>query len=108
VGTKDGEDETLDALIEGNLEARRQQAPELKVEKTSDLETADGKRATVRVLTGDPKGSREAVAFIREPRTIVLLVLTSVDGGSFDRSRAAFESLVASYRAPEDEEVAPR
>lgn len=98
VGAERGHDQTLDAFIAGDVAAMRKHVPALRVRPAQELPTADGKRAAVRLVSGGAPGDEEAVAFIREPRAIVVLALTSHDHASFARSRAAFDSLVASYR----------
>jgi hypothetical protein len=89
---------TLEEFIADHLDAARRRSPALTIRALDDVPMVDGRKASVRLLSGDAHGSEEAVAFIREPQAVVMIVLTSHDHASFVRSRSAFAALVASYR----------
>jgi hypothetical protein len=59
-----------------------------------------GGQAEIRVLSGtsDPRRAREALAFIRHPETVVLVVLTTKDVGSWATDYGAFTAIVRSHR----------
>lgn len=88
---------TLDRFVADNVERVRAGAPEVTIEEGAEVRTRDGLLARVRVFRG-PGSRREAVAFIRERNTFVLVTMTSRDSEAFAEARAAFQSVVASYQ----------
>lgn len=89
---------SLERFIGANMTAARRRSPRLAVGEPGDLPLSDGRRATVRTLKGDVRGNLERVAFIRESRAVVMIVLTSRDPAQYESALPAFESLVSSYQ----------
>jgi hypothetical protein len=94
--TKGKGPETLQELIDYDVAQFRARAPQLKVTAGHDLATGSGK-AVVRLFEGDEHGNFEAVAYIDEKSTIVMLVLTARTRELFEKEYPSFEKLVGSY-----------
>lgn len=93
---------TLEELMEFDLARFLEGAPKLRVTAPTEL-AAGTSKALIRRFEGDQHGNYEAVAYIDEKLTIVMLVLTSRTQKGFDEAYADFETLVKSYRFLSDE-----
>ena len=89
--------ETLEELIAYDISQFGKRAPGLSVTTLPDIMTKKS-TATVRRFEGDEHGNFEAVAYIEEKKTIIMLVMSARTKEGFDRSYAAFEKLVGSYQ----------
>ncbi len=70
------------------------QNPDVHILNAPNISTDKGKVAVVRKFI---YSQYEAVAYVDEPKVVVLIVLTSRSQQEFDRSYSAFEDLVRSY-----------
>jgi hypothetical protein len=89
--------ETLEELMAYDVAQFRKRAPGLSVTVLPDIKAKEI-TATVRRFEGDEHGNFEAVAYIDEKQTIIMLVLSARTKEGFDRSYTAFEKLVGSYQ----------
>lgn len=71
--------------------------PGLKITDAPALPTRKDNPATVKYLSGGSEGTFEAIAYINEPKLVVLLVMTAQNKTDFDKSLPAFAELVKSY-----------
>jgi hypothetical protein len=90
----------FDSIVQTSLERARRDSPDLQVRSAPSIPMTAGGRAEIRVLSGtsDPRRVREALAFIRHDETIVLVVLTTKDVGSWDTDYEAFAAIVRGHR----------
>lgn len=87
---------TREELIAYDVEQFRKRAPGLKVTSLPGIETGTG-TASIRRFEGDEHGNYEAVAYIEEKNTTVMLILSSRTEAGFTMAYPAFEKLVRSY-----------
>jgi hypothetical protein len=71
-----------------------QRDPTVRILDAPNLPTEKGKLAVVKKFF---YSQFEAVAYIDEPKVVVLIVLTARSQRDFERSYSAFEQLVGSY-----------
>ena len=90
----------FDDIVRASLDRARGDSPALQVSSAPGIPIKAGGRAEVRVLSGtsDPKRAREALAFIRHDETVVLVVLTTKDVGTWRTDYEAFTTIVRSHR----------
>ena len=88
---------TVEELMAYDLAQFRKHSPTLEVTEPSSIPTRKG-TALVRRFTGDQHGNYEAVAYIDEEQTIIMLVLSSRTKNGFDEAYPSFEELVKSYQ----------
>lgn len=88
----------LPQMIDRDVAEFMKRSPKGRVTAGRPLRTGKAKVAEVRYFapTGGPP--LEAVAYVAESDLVMLLVLSSRDGGGFRNALPAFESLVASYQ----------
>jgi hypothetical protein len=89
--------QTLAEVIAAEQADTKQHSPGLKITDAPALPTRKDNTATVKYLTGDADGNFEAIAYINEPKLVVLLVLSARNKTDFDKSLPAFAELVKSY-----------
>jgi hypothetical protein len=89
--------QTVAELMAYDVEQFKRRAPGLAVTALPELKTGDDKQATVRRFQGDEHGNHEAVAYIDEKNTIVMLVLSARTKERFTEALPAFEKLVGAY-----------
>lgn len=89
--------QTVDELIAYDVSQFQARAPGLKVTRARDLPTSE-RTASVRHFEGDEHGNFEAVAYIDEPKAMIMLVLSSRSKSGFEKAYPSFEKLVRSYR----------
>lgn len=88
---------TLKELMDYDIGQFRKKSPALRVASAPPA-MAHGHKAEILTFEGDQFGNYEAVAYIDEEFTVVMLVLTSRTKGEYDRAYPDFEKLVASYQ----------
>lgn len=88
---------SIDDVIKSDLDHMKQDAPNFKALDQDSITCQKGSKALVKFLTGDKFGSHEAVAYIEEPKKVIIIVLTARDEDNFKSSVAAFNELVKSY-----------
>lgn len=96
-GKRKGSDATLAAFIRGDITDLKRDSPNLRVTDAPKLPTAGKPKATVKHFSGDANGNWEAVAYIDEKSSVVVLALTSRDKPHFTAALPAFRRLVSSY-----------
>jgi len=89
--------ETLQEFLAYDVASFKKRSPALSVTPAADLKTKEGK-AIVRRFEGDQHGNFEAVAYLDEEFTIVMLVLSSRTKAGLESAYPTFEKLVGSYR----------
>jgi hypothetical protein len=90
--------ETLNQVIEFDLEGYKKHSPTVKIADAGQLPTKrDEQKAVVKYFTGDRTGRYEAVAYIDEKKTVIVLVLTAKTKKDFEDALPSFKELVASY-----------
>ena len=97
VWRKDKENSTIEEVIENDIRSFRERSASLKVNEAPDISIKGGKKALVRLFTGDVHGNYEAIAYIDEPKLVVLFVLSSKTKEDFETSLGLFDELVKSY-----------
>ena len=90
----------FDAIVQTSIDRARTDSPALQVSSSPGIPLKSGGQAEVRILSGtsDPRRAREALAFIRHDETVVLVVLTTRDVGSWATDYEAFIAIVRSHR----------
>lgn len=88
---------TLKELVDYDVDQFRRKSPRLLVAPARSI-AVNGRTAEVLTFEGDQYGNYEAVAYIDEQYTVVMLVLTSRTKAEYDRAYPDFEKLVASYQ----------
>jgi hypothetical protein len=88
---------TVEELMAYDLAQFRKHSATLEVTEPASVPTSKG-TAVVRRFTGDQHGNYEAVAYIDEEQTIIMLVLSSRTKKGFDEAYPSFEELVKSYQ----------
>src|SRR5258708_39927935 len=68
---------TLDSFIADDIQTFRGRAPQIQVKEGAPIKTKDGRIALVRYFSGDQSGNHEAVPYIAEKKTIIVLPLSS-------------------------------
>jgi hypothetical protein len=91
-----GHDELAESM-KGDVERTKKQAPLVKITEVDRIKTPDGD-ARVQQFEHSMYDRFEAVAYLDSPKIIVLFVMTSKDGKSFERDYPAFQELVKSYK----------
>jgi hypothetical protein len=86
--------ETVDSFIADDIQTFRGRSPQIQVKEASPIKTKDGRIAAVRYFSGDQSGNHEAVAYIAEKRSIIVLALSARTQDAFQRSLRPFEELV--------------
>ncbi|MDR3675730.1 MAG: hypothetical protein P4N24_09585 [Acidobacteriota bacterium] len=95
-GKGTGDDELAESM-KGDVERTKKQAPMVKITEVARIKTPDGD-ARVQQFEHSMYDRFEAVAYLDSPKIIVLFVMTSKDGKSFERDFPAFQELVKSYK----------
>jgi hypothetical protein len=94
---KDQEKATMERVITEDVKDFLKQSRESKVSESPELETRDKKRAIVKRFYDAANKNYESVAFIDEPKVVVILALSSRNKDEFEKSLQAFKALVGSY-----------
>jgi hypothetical protein len=88
---------SAEKVMNDDIAAFRKQSPSLKVGELKQVKTAKGKVALARDFEQSVGGNYEAVAYVDEPRSVVILALSARTKADFDRARPAFDRLIGSY-----------
>jgi hypothetical protein len=88
--------ETLQELMAFDVADFKKHSSRLSVMPVDDIKTGTGV-AVVRLFEGDQFGNFEAIAYIDEKFTIVMLVLSARSKEEFESAYPAFQQLVRSY-----------
>ncbi len=91
------DDQTLSDFIAWEQAEFRKHSPDLAIATLDPVVTEHGTRAELRQLTGDQHGNHEAIAYIGEDATFVMIVLSAKSGPLFEEALPAFRGLVKSY-----------
>jgi hypothetical protein len=94
---KDETKPTLGKVIADDASDFLKQSPDSKVSPSSALSTRDKKQAIVKGFYDGANKNYESVAFIDEPKVVVIVALSSRNKQEFDKSLPAFQALVGSY-----------
>jgi len=92
------ENKSWSDFIESDIRSFKAKHADLIVQTGESLATTDDKkRADVRYFTGDQWNNHEAVAYIREQKVVVLIVLSSRNEKAYQTALPNFRELVRSY-----------
>jgi hypothetical protein len=80
-----------------DLSQFKKSSPVLQASKPLPLITKTRRRAYLRTFTGDLAGNLEAVAYIDEPKRVILVVLSARSPEDYAKAFPAFQDLVRSY-----------
>jgi hypothetical protein len=94
---KNSEKKTLEDVVQADVADFKKSSKDSTATDGSPLPTRDKKTALVRFFYDGANKNYEAVAFIDEPKVVVLLALTSRTKDDYENSLAAFKELVGSY-----------
>jgi len=94
---KDETQPTLQKIIRNDVADFLKQSRDSKVSDSRALPTRDKKQAIVKGFFDGANKNYESVAFIDEPKVVVILALSSRKKDEFDKSLPAFQALVGSY-----------
>jgi len=94
---KDEEKPTVERVITEDVNDFLKQNRESTVSESPVLQTRDKKRAVVKGFYDAANKNYESVAFIDEPKVVVILALSSRNKDEFEKSLPAFKALVSSY-----------
>ena len=98
VWQKENEKQTVQDIIDGDIQKFKENVPYLKVENAEAVKLEKDKTAIIKYFTSEAKGQNyEAIAYINEEKLAVLIVLTSRTKKDFESSLPAFRELVGSY-----------
>jgi hypothetical protein len=91
------EKKDLKQIIETDIEKFKKVNKNTTVSVMPSLSTRDQMKTDMRYFYDAENKNHEAVAYIDEPKVVVILVLTSRNKDEYSKSAAAFKDLVASY-----------
>src|SRR5258705_5050810 len=94
---KDETQPTLEKVIGDDVSDFVKQSRDSKVTDLRAFSTRDKKHAIVKGFYDGANKNYESVAFIDEPRVVVIVALSSRNKDEFDKSVPAFQALVSSY-----------
>jgi hypothetical protein len=97
--SKHGVDRTLAGYMAEEAQQYREKAGErARIREAPALTLASRGSAPVRLFSGDPRGSQDAVAYLEAPGSFVLIALNAHGPSEFDAALPAFRALVASWQ----------
>jgi hypothetical protein len=94
---KDKTQATVEKVIADDVREFLKQRPGSNVSNSTDLATRDKKKAVVKGFFDATNKNYDSVAFIDEPKVVVILALSSRDKNELEKSLPAFTALVGSY-----------
>ncbi|MBK8466065.1 MAG: hypothetical protein IPL32_09550 [Chloracidobacterium sp.] len=94
---KKSDKQTVDDVIKNDIDNFKRNSPILKVDDAKTIDLGKGKTAIIKYFSNDSHGNYEALAYIDEAKSVVLIVLTAKNKNEFDSSLGAFQELVGSY-----------
>ncbi len=94
---KKNDGQTLSDIIKDDIDGFKIESPTLKVADAKTIDLGKGKTAITKYFSNDSHGNHEALAYIDEAKSVVLIVLTAKTKNDFDSSLGAFQGLVGSY-----------
>ena len=95
--------ETIEELIEYDVNSFKQNSPNIKITDGENIITGDGKTALVKIFTDEQNS--EAVAYIDEKKIVALLIISSRKKDELEKSIEDFKKLVSSYILITDEVI---
>ena len=97
--SKHGENQTLVGYMAEEAQEYRVKAGEAaRIREAPALALASRGSAPVRLFSGDPRGSHDAVAYLEAPGSFVLIALNARGASEFDAALPAFRALVGSWQ----------
>jgi hypothetical protein len=94
---KDETQGSMQKVISNDIADFLKLSKESRVSDSPMITTRDKKEAIVKVFYDAANKNHESVAFIDEPKVVVILVLSSRDKVEYEKSLPAFKALVGSY-----------
>ncbi len=91
------ERETIQKVIENDVNEFKKANQMSRVSELTPLTTRDKKNATVKDFYDAGNKNFETVAYIDEPKVVIIIVLTVRQKEDFDKAFPAFKDLVGSY-----------
>jgi hypothetical protein len=93
-----GQDDTIQKVIQYDIEQTRKQDPEMKAEAAAPLQTGDGRKAVVYTFSGPGRGrSQEQVAYLDTPQVVMMLVLSARTEATYKAALPDYLRLVRSF-----------
>lgn len=94
---KDKTQPTVEKVISNDVDDFLKLSKDSTVSNSASLETRDKKKAISKVFYDAANRNYESVAFIDEPKVVVILALSSRNKSEYERELPAFKALVGSY-----------
>ena len=94
---KDETQATVEKVISDDVDDFLKLSKDSTVSNSPSLETRDKKKGISKLFYDAANRNYESVAFIDEPRVVVILVLSSRNKSEHEKELAAFKTLVGSY-----------
>lgn len=88
---------TLEEFTADEQRRFRADAPQLTIHSERPMVAGGGHRALVYSLSGDPGGNHELVGYVEGPTAFFILVVSSRNAESLERSRSAYHALIKSF-----------
>jgi hypothetical protein len=94
---KDQTQPTVEKVISNDVADFLKLNKESTVSDSPPLETRDKRKGISKVFYDAANKNHESVAFIDDPKVVVILALSSRDKGEYEKALPAFKALVSSY-----------
>lgn len=94
---KDETQPTIQKVISNDIDEFKKLSKESTVADSPALETRDKKKSIAKIFYDAANKNYECVAFIDEPKVVVILAISSRDKSEYEKALPAFKALVSSY-----------
>ena len=94
---KDETRTTVEKVISNDVDDFLKLSKDSTVSNSASLETRDKKKGISKIFYDAANRNYESVAFIDEPKVVVILALSSRNQSEYEKSLPAFKTLVGSY-----------
>jgi len=94
---KDKTQDSIEKVISHDVDEFLKLSKDSTVSDSASLETRHKKRAVSKVFYDAANRNYESVAFIDEPKVVVIVALSSRNKSEYEKALPAFKALVASY-----------
>ena len=89
---------SADEVMSSDIEAFKKRSPALKISSLQTSTIQGNKKVLLREFQGSIGGAYEAVAYIDEPKSVVILALSARTKEDFAEARPSFDQMIASYK----------
>jgi hypothetical protein len=94
---KDPTQNTIEKVIANDIAEFMKLSKESTVSDSAPVQTRDKNNAVVKIFYDAANKNYESVAFIDEPRVVVIIALSSRQKGEYEKALPAFNAVVNSY-----------